>query len=496
VIRTSMRTHQRYFAVQNRTSGKLAARFVVVANIEAADGGKLVAAGNARVLSARLKDAQFFWDEDRRAGFRVWLDKLKGVTFHAKLGTMAERVARLEAIAEMLSPATGADVKRAREAAHLAKADLASAMVGEFPELQGVMGAYYARDAGLPGPVAEAIGEQYRPVGPTDEVPDTPLAMTIAMADKLDTLVGFFAVGEKPTGSRDPYALRRAALGLIRIMLKSDVRLPIREAVRDWYRALKTYAAPGRAVYASAARTTGWLGVGWDAPGGAMETYLEELEAALTSEAAYVIAVDEDRPVAFDRTAIVARPPSQPVIYRFRAAREVAEEVTAFLVERLKVLLQGQGARHDLVDAVYALGDDDLVRIMRRIEALGRFLATVDGANLLAAYKRASNILAAEGKKGPLPSGPPRLLPGAPPEEVALIGALDRALPKVETALTAEDFAAAMLALAALRAPVDAFFEQVLVNSDKAGERENRLKLLGEVRALMGQVADFSQVSG
>jgi glycyl-tRNA synthetase beta chain len=496
VIRTSMRTHQRYFAVQNRTSGKLAARFVVVANIEAADGGALVAAGNARVLSARLKDAQFFWDEDRRAGFKVWLEKLKGVTFHAKLGTMAERVARLEALAEMLAPIVGADPKRAREAAHLAKADLVSAMVGEFPELQGVMGAYYARDAGLPGPVAEAIGEQYRPAGPSDEVPDAPLAMAIAMADKLDTLVGFFAVGEKPTGSRDPYALRRAALGLIRIMLKSDVRLPIRAAVQDWYRSLKTYAAPGRAVYASAARTTGWLGVGWDAPGGAMETYLDELETALISEAAYVIAVDEDRPVAFDRTAIVARPPSQPVIYRFRAAREVAAEVTAFLVERLKVLLRDQGARHDLVDAVFALGDDDLVRIMRRIEALGRFLATPDGANLLAAYKRASNILAAEAKKGPLPSGPPSLLPGAAPEEAALIRSLDGALPKVELALEAEDFAAAMAALAAMRAPVDGFFDKVLVNSDKAGERENRLKLLGEVRALMGQVADFSQVSG
>jgi glycyl-tRNA synthetase beta chain len=496
VIRTSMRTHQRYFAVQSRTSGRLAARFVVVANIEAGDGGKLVAAGNARVLSARLKDAQFFWDEDRRAGFQVWLEKLNGVTFHAKLGTMAERVARLESLAEMLAPIVGADPKRAREAAHLAKADLASAMVGEFPELQGVMGAYYAHDAGLPGPVAQAIGEQYRPVGPSDEVPDAPLAMAMAMADKLDTLVGFFAVGEKPTGSRDPYALRRAALGLIRIMLKSDVRLPIREAVRDWYRALKTYAAPGRAVYASAARTTGWLGVGWDAPGGTMETYLDELESALISEAPYVIAVDEDRPVAFDRTAIVARPPSQPVIYRFRAAREVAEEVTAFLVERLKVLLREQGARHDLVDAVFALGDDDLVRIMRRIEALGRFLATPDGANLLAAYKRASNILAAEAKKGAMPHGPPSLLPGAAPEEAALIRALDGALPKVESALEAEDFAAAMRALAAMRAPVDGFFDKVLVNSDKAGERENRLKLVGEVRALMGQVADFSQVSG
>jgi glycyl-tRNA synthetase beta chain len=496
VIRTSMRTHQRYFAVQNRTTGRLAARFVVVANIEAVDGGKLVAAGNARVLSARLKDAQFFWDEDRRAGFQVWLEKLRGVTFHAKLGTMAERVARLEELAETLAPAVGADPKRAREAAHLAKADLASAMVGEFPELQGVMGAYYARDAGLPGPVAEAIGEQYRPAGPSDDVPDTPLAMALAMADKLDTLAGFFAIGEKPTGSRDPYALRRAALGLIRIMLKSDVRLPIRAAVRDWYRTLKTYAAPGRAVYASAARTTGWLGLGWDEPGGAMETYLDELETALTSEAAYVIAVDEDRPVAFDRTAIVARPPSQPVIFRFRAAREVAEEVTAFLVERLKVLLREQGARHDLVDAVFALGDDDLVRIMRRIEALARFLETADGANLLAAFKRACNILAAEAKRGALPTGAPILLPTAPPEEAALIRGLGGALPKVEGALEAEDFAAAMRALAALRGPIDAFFDKVLVNSDKAGERENRLKLLGEVRALMGQVADFSEVSG
>jgi glycyl-tRNA synthetase beta chain len=316
------------------------------------------------------------------------------------------------------------------------------------------------------------------------------------MADKLDTLVGFFAVGEKPTGSRDPYALRRAALGLIRIMLKSDIRLPIRAAVRDWYRALKTYAAPGRAVYASAARTTGWLGVGWDEPGGAMETYLDELEAALTSEAAYVIAVDEDRPVDFDRTAIGARAPSQPVIYRFRAAREVAEEVTAFLIERLKVLLRDQGARHDLVDAVFALGDDDLVRITRRIAALSQFLATPDGANLLAAYKRASNILAAEAKKGAAPVGTPVAQVGAPREETALIQALSQALPKVERALEGEDFAAAMRALAALRAPVDAFFDKVLVNSDKADERQNRLKLLGEVRALMGQVADFSQVSG
>ncbi len=495
VIRTSMRTHQRYFAVRDR-SGALAPRFVVVANIETVDAGALVAAGNARVLSARLKDAQFFWDEDRRAGFDVWIEKLKGRTFHARLGTMAERVARLEQLAEAIAPALGADPKRAREAAHYAKADLSSGMVGEFPELQGVMGAYYAREAGLPGPVATAIGEQYRPAGPSDEVPDTPLAMALALADKLDTLAGFFAIGEKPTGSRDPYALRRAALGVIRILLKSEVRLAIRKAVQGWYSTLKTYVAAGRGVYVSAGRTTGWFGIDPDEPDLGIEPYLEELEDALVTEAVWVIEVDEDRPVAFDRTSIVTRKPTQPIIYSFRAAHEVAEEVTAFMVERLKVSLRGEGARHDLVDAVFALGDDDLVRIVRRVEALGRFLGTDDGANLLAAYKRASNILAAEARKGELPTGAPAMLADAPHEEQALAKALTAAEPKVETALGAEDFAAAMRALAALRAPVDAFFEKVLVNSEVAAERANRLKLLAAVRALMGRVADFSQISG
>ncbi|HWF77372.1 MAG TPA: glycine--tRNA ligase subunit beta [Caulobacteraceae bacterium] len=495
VIRTSMRTHQRYFAVRGR-SGALAPNFIVVANIEAPDGGKLVAAGNARVLSARLKDAQFFWDEDRRAGFDVWLEKLQGRTFHARLGTMAERVARLEQLAAAIAPAVGADPKRAREAAHFAKADLASGMVGEFPELQGVMGAYYAREAGLSGSIAEAIGQQYKPAGPSDEVPDAPLAMALALADKLDTLVGFFAIGEKPTGSRDPYALRRAALGVIRIVLKSEVRLPVREAVKAWYSTLKTYVAAGRGVYVSAPRTTGWFGIDPDEPDLGIEPYLEELEEALTTETVWVIKTDEDRPVWFDRTVVGKRAPTQPVIYAFRAAREVAEEVTAFMVERLKVSLREQGARHDLVDAVFALGDDDLVRIVRRVEALGRFLATDDGANLLAAYKRASNILAAEARKGELPSGAPAALTGAPAEERALLKALGAAEPKVEQALAAEDFAAAMRALAALRAPVDAFFDKVLVNSEVAAERANRLQLLAAVRALMGQVADFSQVSG
>lgn len=496
VIRTSMRANQRYFAAQDHLTGELASRFLVVANIEATDGGALVTAGNARVLSARLNDARFFWDEDRRAGFGAWLARLSGVTFHARLGTMAERVARLESLAEAVAPAVGADPRRAREAAHFAKGDLASAMVGEFPELQGVMGAYYAREAGLPPAVCQAIGEQYRPAGPGDEVPDSPLPMALALADKLDTLVGFFAIGEKPTGSRDPYGLRRASLGLIRILLKSDIRLPVRAAVRDWFRSLKTFAAPGRAVYASAAHTTGWLGVAAQHPSEELGAYLEEFETALTTDPVYVIAVDEDQPIAFDRTAIGARPPTQPVIYRFRGARDVAEEVRAFLADRLKVQLREEGARHDLVDAVFALGDDDLVRICARVEALGRFLASDDGANLLVGHKRASNILAAEAKKGPLPTGEATRQPGAPAEEAALIGAIAAADPAVERALAAEDFAAAMRALAALRGPVDAFFDKVLVNSEVPAERTNRLKLLGQVRALMDQVADFSQVSG
>ena len=496
VIRTSMRTHQKYFAVQNRSTGKLAPHFVVVANIEAADGGSLVAAGNARVLSARLNDARFFWDEDRKAGFDAWLEKLKGVTFHAKLGTMAERVARLEVLAEELADAVGADPAKAREAARLAKADLASFMVGEFPELQGLMGGYYARADKLSPVIADAVRDHYRPVGPTDEVPDTPVSMAVALADKLDTLAGFFAIGEKPTGSRDPYALRRAALGLIRIVLKSEVRVPIRELVRRWYKTLTIYASPGRAVYASAGHTTAWLGAHRKISAETFGPYLEEFQEALTRETAYVVAYEEELDIEFDRGAAGKIAPPQPILLEFRSCAEVAEEVTAFLADRLKVLLRDQGQRHDLVDAVFALGDDDLVRIVARVEALSAFLAAEDGVNLLAGYKRAVNILNAEAKKGPLPHGDARERPGAPAEELALIRQLAGVSGAVEASLDKEDFSAAMAALADLRGPVDAFFEAVLVNSDNADERANRLRLLSQVRTVMGQVADFSEVSG
>jgi len=423
VIRTSMRTHQKYFAVREPATGELAPNFLVVANIEASDGGAAVAAGNARVLSARLNDARFFWDEDRKVPLESRLEKLKGVTFHAKLGSMFERVERIEALAREIAPLVGADPDRAAQAARLCKADLSTGMVGEFPELQGLMGGYYARAEGLDTEVADATRDHYRPQGPSDAVPIAPVSVAVALADKLDTLVGFFAVNEKPTGSRDPFALRRAALGVIRITLEGKLRLGLAGVIRV---SITPFEARSNA-----------------------ETYA-------------------------DPTA----------------------DLLAFFADRLKVLLRDQGKRHDLVDAVFALGDDDLVRIVARVEAIDAFLRTDDGANLLAGYKRATNILKAEEKKGALPSGAAVVLPGAPAEETALLAALDAAEPAVETALAGEDFAGAMRALADLRPPVDGFFDKVLVNADDAAERDNRLRLLIRVREAMGRVADFAQVVG
>lgn len=464
VVQLSMKVHQKYFAVRDPATHRLAPHFVVVANVEASDGGKALAAGNSRVLSARLNDARFFWDEDLKTGFDAWNEKLKGVTFHAKLGTLAERVDRIAALAREIAPLVGADPDQAEAAARLAKADLASAMVGEFPELQGVMGGYYVTalkpfplDGGRvgmgvklvgadgaietasaaavtpnPGPspikgeggdvaaIAAAVRDHYRPQGPGDAVPTAPLTVAVALADKLDTLVGFFAIDEKPTGSKDPFALRRAALGVIRLIIDNGIRIHIQGAAMD-------------------AWSVRWFQQIHDDP---------------------------------------------------------SVDLLPFFADRLKVLLRDQGKRHDLVDAVFALGDDDLVRIVRRVEALDAFLATDDGANLLAGYKRASNILKAEEKKGPLPAGEPVALTGAPAGETALIAASASAATAVDQALETEDFAAAMQALAALRAPVDAFFTAVMVNSDVAAERDNRLKLLGQVRAVMGRVADFSQIAG
>ncbi|MBN8552843.1 MAG: glycine--tRNA ligase subunit beta [Caulobacterales bacterium] len=459
VIRLSMKVHQKYFAVRAPGGEGLAPHFVVVANVEATDGGQALAAGNSRVLSARLNDARFFWDEDRKPGaFDAWLDKLKGVTFHAKLGTMAERVERIAGLAREIAPLVGADAEEAYEAARLCKADLASGMVGEFPELQGIMGGYYLRADDQTDAISDAVRDHYKPQGPADTVPTAPVTVAVALADKLDTLVGFFAIDEKPTGSKDPFALRRAALGAIRLILDNELRLPIRRLafMHLWLVTERLAEAPMQALE--------------KAPYALVREAGGDLEAA-AREAGWDTQIDT----------------------MFRGTRDVS----AFFVERLKVLLRDLGRRHDLVDAIFAGGDDDLVRVLRRIDALTDFLATDDGANLLAGYKRASNILKAEEKKGPLPDGEAVAgLAGQPSEETQLIGAVQIASAEVDQALAAEDFAAAMTALARLRAPVDAFFEAVLVNSEVPAERENRLRLLGQVRAVMGRVADFGLVTG
>ena len=428
VVRLSMKVHQKYFAVRDPSKDGLAPNFLVVANVEATDGGKALAAGNSRVLSARLNDARFFWDEDQKVGFDAWNAKLSGVTFHAKLGTLAERVERIAALAREIAPLVGADADEAETAARLSKADLLSGMVSEFPELQGIMGGYYARLAGHSDAIADAVRDHYKPQGPADTVPTAPVTVAVALADKVDTLVGFFAIDEKPTGSKDPFALRRAALGILRLILNNEIRLGL---TNDAF-------APATALITKQ---------------GKVERQVDKLS--------------------------------------------LSSELASFFADRLTVLLRDQGQRHDLVAAVFALGDDDLVRIVRRVEALAAFLATDDGANLLAGYKRASNILRAEEKKGSLPTGMVQTgLPNQPEAETTLAFAVGAARTAVEAALETEDFAAAMTALARLRAPVDRFFDDVLVNSGVPAERENRLKLLGQVRAVMGQVADFGQIAG
>lgn len=475
VVRLSMKVHQKYFAVRDPATHGLAPHFVVVANVEATDGGKALAAGNSRVLSARLDDARFFWDEDLKTGFDVWSKKLEGVTFHAKLGTLAERVERIAALAREIAPLVGADPDQAEAAARIAKADLASGMVGEFPELQGVMGGYYARAFGHPDAVADAVRDHYKPQGPADSVPTAPLTVAVALADKLDTLVGFFVIDEKPTGSKDPFALRRAALGVIRLVLENEARINLTPVTaRGLFSLVHNEGKIFSIVWKNVVGENGVISGEEE-----FTTGVGSVDDLMSHHAVGMCAE------TFDRGDGYAAP------------SKVVSDLLAFFADRLKVLLRDQGKRHDLVDAVFALGDDDLVRIVRRVEALDGFLATDDGANLLAGYKRASNILKAEEKKGAVPTGMVRTgLPDQPEAETALAFAAAAAATAVDAALETEDFSAAMTALARLRAPVDAFFTDVMVNSDVAEERDNRLKLLGQVRSVMGRVADFGMIGG
>jgi glycyl-tRNA synthetase beta chain len=454
VIRATIRANQKCFVLR-AAEGRLANKFILVSNLVASDGGAAIAAGNGRVVRARLSDARHFWRTDlaplhdysdkATKPLDQRLEKLKAmaIVFHEKLGTQGQRVERIAALARELAPIVGADPNLAERAAQLAKADLVTEMVGEFPELQGLMGRYYASAQGEEPSVADAIEEHYKPQGPNDRIPTSPISVAVALADKLDTLVGFWVIDEKPTGSKDPYALRRAALGVIRIVIENSIRLPLSEIVRTH----------------------------------AVQLY-RRLELVSTLPA----------------------PLQVEVVKQIEAkASKFAFDLLAFFADRLKVYLRDKGARHDLIDAVFALpGQDDLLMIVRRVEALGRLLDSDDGKNLFAGYRRAANILRAEEKK----DGEGAFAAAhdastlALPEEKALAAALAGARAEAAERVASEDFEGAMRALARLRAPVDEFFLKVTVNADDPDLRLNRLRLLGELRDAVHTVADFSKIAG
>jgi glycyl-tRNA synthetase beta chain len=451
VIRATIRANQKCFVLRDPKTGKLANKFILVSNLEAADGGDAIKAGNARVIRARLSDAKFFWDTDRKTKLADRLPKFAQITFHEKLGSQAERIERITRLAKELAPLVGADPAKAEQAARLAKADLLTEVVGEFPELQGLMGKYYALAEGIDPEIAAASEEHYKPQGPNDRVPTAPVSVAVALADKIDTLVGFWAIDEKPTGSKDPYALRRAALGVIRIIQANGHKIPLWHTFAN---AVQNYLKQGNQDVQNGVRN--WF----EADRQEKETTRETLRRAFAAQG--------------------------------------ASGVREFLQDRLQHQLRNQGARHDLVDAVFALeGQDDLLLIVRRVEALGTFLDTEDGKNLLAGTKRAENILRIEEKKDGKPfTGKPDAAKLDAPEEKTLAAAIETAEGEIEAALKKEDFEAAMRAMAKLRAPVDAFFEKVTVNAEDKGLRENRLKLLNRIREATRHVADFSKIAG
>ena len=488
VIQLTARVNQKYFVCEDG-AGKLANAFICTANIDAEDGGAAIVDGNRKVLAARLSDARFFWEQDCKTRLRDHAKKLERITFHEKLGTVADKVERVAKLAEWLASegiVPDCDPQLARQAAELCKADLVTEMVGEFPELQGLMGGYYARAEGLPDQVADAIRDHYKPVGQGDEVPSEPVTVAVSLADKLDTLVGFFAIGEGPTGSRDPFALRRAALAIIRL-LSDDIRMSLERA--------------GRKLLA--------------------EYHAQEIDALFGDTSNYLrVTKEHDEARWRDQTL------PDEFSSEFRVNINSLEPLLDFFADRLKVQQREAGVRHDLIDAVFALGgEDDLVRLLARVHALQSFIETENGANLLAAYKRAANILKKEdwhgiegeisrtGEEDPLAlvDDPDmtaiiqakmeerhnRELSYTPePAEAALISALDAAEPKASAAIEAEDFEAAMAALASLRAPVDAFFEEVTVNDENPDKRAARLDLLARLRVAVHNVADFSCIEG
>ncbi len=474
VIRATIRNNQKCFVLRDTQTAKLTNKFILVANEEASDGGKAIVGGNERVIRARLSDAKFFYDTDLKTRLEDRLPKFGGIVFHEKLGTQAERIARMVALAGQLAPLVGADAAKSERAALLCKTDLLTDVVGEFPELQGLMGRYYAEAQNEDEAVAHACEDHYRPKGPDDLVPADPVAIAVALADKIDTLVGFWAIDEKPTGSKDPYALRRAALGVIRIVIENELRLPLR--LQLW-RHFGTVRRDENLAEAIAALHSMHEQI--------IDLSATDIELAVKLE---VLVSERSKRVA------------GPVLVQAHSYLQQTQDLLSFLADRLKVQLREDGARHDLVDAVFAQnseGQDDLLLIVRRVEALGKFLDTDDGKNLLAGVKRASNILRIEEKKdNKLFSGAPDVKRLAAGEEKALAEAINVAKKDASAAVAKEDFAAAMSAMAKLRPKVDAFFDKVTVNVDDKALRENRLKLLNEIREATRTVADFSRIEG
>jgi glycyl-tRNA synthetase beta chain len=472
VIQLTARVNQKYFVCRDAATGALANAFVCTANIEASDGGAKIVEGNRKVLAARLSDARFFYDTDLKVPLADQSAKLERIVFHEKLGSVADKVDRVAKLARWLVEqgvvGTPDLADRAERAARLAKADLVTGMVGEFPELQGLMGGYYAAAQGEDVAVAEAVRDHYKPVGQGDDVPTAPVTVAVALADKLDTIATFFAIDEKPTGSKDPFALRRAALGIIRLIQRNGLRV-----------ALMPLAAQAA----------------WRSPVGQplrpevqATQFMQQLMRTMAMEPA--IATDAFRQVIGQADAAYAR----ALDGRFETSRDVGLAVLDFFADRLKVQQREAGIRHDLIDAVFALGgEDDLVRLLARVHALQAFIRTEDGANLLAGYKRAANILKKEGHEAPTGAA----MTYAPePAEAALLAALDAAEPAAARAVAAEDFEAAMAALASLRAPIDGFFDSVTVNDQDATKRAARLDLLARVRAAVHTVADFGKIEG
>ncbi|MBC8129916.1 MAG: glycine--tRNA ligase subunit beta, partial [Rhizobiaceae bacterium] len=536
IVRLTIKTNQKCFVTRRPGEEGLSNRFILVSNIEASDGGKEIARGNGKVVRARLSDALYFWQTDQAdlpdlASFMASAEKLGldlgkpldqrmakldalNVTFHAKLGTQGERVQRIARLAEEIAPMVGADPALAKRAALLAKADLTSEAVGEFPELQGLMGRRYAALQGEPEAVQIAIEEHYKPQGPGDAVPSEPVAIAVALADKLDTLVGFWAIDEKPTGSKDPYALRRAALGVIRIVLENRICLPLQTKIFDIWTRLLLQPRDKYIPYILENRNQEYFSYVL-AP---RKFNNSDISCPLFSEHeckdSYVLwMANKDRQIG--SPILLEENPWPDFGDRPVAPLSViSPTLISFFHDRLKVQLRDQGARHDLVDAVLSEGregdapispsrgetthvaNDDLLDIARRVEALGAFLSTEDGKNLLAGTRRAANILAAEEKKGTrvAASVDPALL--AEPEETALAGAIETADAAVSEAVAAEDYARAMTVLALLRVPVDAFFETVLVNAEDEAVRANRLALLTRIRSATRKVADFSKIAG